>query len=130
MRVRFRQVLAELRKRLIGRRPPAVDQPVGEPLGPLPKRLEGQGDDRRREQGEPQPLAAPDHGADVDHDQDIHDGDYGGEAAVNERPVDDQVDVVEAVSQNGDADCDGHGRRHDGNEEVVRQNREVQRKRQ
>jgi hypothetical protein len=59
-----------------------------------------------------------------DHAGSVHHGEGDGQAAVDEGAVDDQVDVVEAVAQDGDAGGDGNG----GDEQRV-ENREQVRER-
>ena len=53
------------------------------------------------------------------HDADIDDGDERRESAVNERAVDDQVDLIEPVLEDGDRNRSGDGQQHDGDDQIV-----------
>jgi hypothetical protein len=59
----------------------------------------------RREHGVAHPV--PDQRSDADDDDDIHRGECCGQQAVDDRAIDDQVDVVEPVPQDGDRDRAG-----------------------
>ena len=104
LRKRFREMLAKLRERLVWRRPFAVDEPIGQALGPLPQRLEGEGNDGGGDEGQQELLAPANHCADAHHDHDVDGGDQDGQPAVDERLVDDDVDVIEAIAQHRDPD--------------------------
>ena len=108
-RVGPRHPPGEVREDLVGSGPLAVDQPVGQALDPLPYRLERdrhhrRGDDR---QGQARPCAVLRQRPDADHDRHVHAGDEDGQRPVDEGLVDDDVDVVEVVPEDGDTD--GHG---------------------
>ena len=89
----------------------AVHEPVREPVRPIPGRLEGDGDDRGPEdrQGEVRIVSATQGCTDAGHDPDEHGGDEQGERAEDQGPVDDHVDVVEAVLQDRHARRDRDG---------------------
>ena len=110
------QPAAEARERLVGLGPGAVGDPVGHPDHRSPQRLEGQRDERRREQREQQST-----GAGVDQAPDHHDHRRVAEGGEREadcehhRAVDHHLDVVEPVAQCGQRERHaGAGRRRPG----------------
>ena len=98
----------EVREDLVRGGPPAIDQPVGQALDPCPHRLESDRHHRRRDdrQGQARPRAALRQRPDADHDRHVHAGDEHGQRPVDEGLVDDDIDVVEVVPEDGDADGD------------------------
>ena len=97
--VRTGHLVRELRKHLVRRGPLAVDQPVGEPLGPIPNRVEGQGDQGRGPEGKERVPSRADGCPDTDDHRHIHGREEGSEKAVDDGLVDDHVDLVQAVAQ-------------------------------
>jgi hypothetical protein len=98
--------LRERGQDLIRRRAPSVDEPVRQALGSPPRRLERQGDDRRRRGGENRVRPTPDERTDPDDDRDVHGGDENGERAEEQGAVHHHVDLEQPVPKDGDAD--GH----------------------
>ena len=116
-----RHPMREPSQRFVGRRSAPVDQLVGPSLDPLPHRLKGDRDQRRRDDRERQ-VELPtrtNKGADPHYDADIDDRDKRGKSAVNERAVDDQVDLIEPVLEDGDRNRSGDGQQHDGDDQIV-----------
>ena len=99
-----RDPFGEVGQDLIRRRALAVDEPVREAAAAFPYRLEGDRDHGRRERGEESVALAADEGADTHDDRRVDDGDEDGERAVHHRPVDHDVDLVEAVLEHRDRD--------------------------
>ena len=97
-------VVGEVGQHLVGRGPLPVHQPVGDPAGPLPSGLEQQGD--RDGRGDRQHRAAllPGERPDAQHDPGVHGGQPGRDQAVDDGPVDDDVDLVQPVLQDPDRD--------------------------
>ena len=95
---------------------------VGEPLYALADRLKGHRHHRRGQDREAQvrlrrPLA--DRRSDADHDGHVHRGDERGQGAEHHRLVDNDVDVVEPVLQDRDADRQRHEHERPGDDEVL-----------
>jgi hypothetical protein len=99
--------------------PLAVQQPVDEVLQAVPGRCEPDGDDRGRQQAaaQPDPLAQQPLGQ-LDH-PDVHTDPTGGQQPIDQGAVEQQVDVVQAVPQDRDADRGVHGRGQHGEEDRV-----------
>ena len=110
-RVRAAESVGELRQHLVWGRSLPVDEMVGEALHPLAHGLEGDRHDAGRQDRERDVrLSAPaDERSDPNHDRDIDTGDERGERTVDDGLVEDDVDVVQAVPQDRDADRDRHG---------------------
>ena len=98
----------EVGEDLVGGGPAAIDQPVGQALDPCPHRLESDRHHRRGgdRQSQARPRAALRQRPEADHDRHVHTGDEHGERPVDEGLVDDDVDVVEVVAEDRDADGD------------------------
>src|ERR1039457_691888 len=88
----------------------AVHEPVRDSLHTLTDRLKPDRDDDRRDDRQPQIrlTATANQCADADRDTDVDGGDEGGKDAVDQRSVDDDVDVVEMVFQDGNANRNWH----------------------
>ena len=111
-------VLGKVGEHLVRRGPLSVDQPVGDPLRPLPHRLEQQGHGHRCGHRQPRAAAAvPGQRPDPDHDRDVHARQHGRQQPVLHRPADDHVDLVQPVLEDGQRDDRGgaeqRDRRHD-----------------
>ena len=119
--VRLADVFGESRQDLVRRGALAVDHAVRGPLGAVPRRLERDRDDGRRHQREE--LRGADERADHDDDRHVHDRDERAEDPVDDRLADDDIDVVEPVFQ--DRDADGHVQEHQREVERDLRDREV-----
>ena len=93
----LRDPVAELGHHLVRRRPPAVDEPVREPVEQGPGRLHGDGNQDRRAEPERLVGLVADQCPESDHDRAVDDHDPERQAHVRDRLRDDDVDVVEAV---------------------------------
>jgi len=101
-----RQPFGELRQHFVWRRAPAVHDPVGERVDPPAQRLERQCHDDVRGERRPHPGAAAQHLAEGDDDRDVTGDHEPGERGQPHRAADDQVDVVEPVTQHREAGGD------------------------
>ena len=109
-RVAGPDAIGELGKDFIGRGALAEHQPVGEMLSAGPHRLEGHRDHHGGQKGEERVGAgADDGGPDPNNQRRIHQRDEHRQGPHHDRPVDDEVDVVEPVLQDGDPRADRHG---------------------
>ncbi len=101
----------ELRQHLIGAGPGAVDQAIDEALHPLAGGGEGDGDDERGRDRQPEigVLALPDEAADADDDGDVDDRHEAGQQRVDERAADEAIDAPQPVAE----DADQQGQRHE-----------------
>ena len=99
--------MGELGQNLVGCRALPIDEPIGHALDPLAHGLEGDGDHGRRRDRQPQVglAARADQRPNADHDADIHRADECGQRPIDQCAVEHDVDLVEAVTQ------DGHGHR-------------------
>ena len=107
-RVGVRDSPGEVAQHFVRGRALAVDEAVGDLLRALAHRLEADrhnrgGQDRQCQIGF---AAAPYQGSDPDGDTHVRRSDEDGQRAVNDCSADDDVDVVQAVLQHGDADGD------------------------
>ena len=100
---RLRQSCRRRRQTSYGRSLPEHEA-VREVLGPSACRLEGQGDDGRRRRREDRVPAAADGGPNADHDPHVLDRGERREGGVDDRLPDHEVDLVQAVLQDRDAD--------------------------
>ena len=87
--------------------PLAVHQPIDEALHALPQRLEADGDDAGYDERDDEVAAGRERRADQSDDGDIAADDADGQHAVYERAIDDEVDLVEPVLENGNGDACG-----------------------
>ena len=113
---RARERSAEAGDRGVGVVPLAVHQPVDEPLHALPHRLEADGHDAGHDERDEKVAAGRERRADQSDDRDIAGDDADGHHAVDERAIDDEVDLVEPVLEDGDGDS--------GRQEEERQHRQ------
>ena len=102
---RAEAVDGDARLHLVRRRRPEHEPPSG-PVEQPADRFEGHGHQRGGDHGEGDVGTEPaaDRSADPDDDGEVDDGDEHRQPAEDDRLVDDDVDVVEAVAENGDAD--------------------------
>ena len=98
-----RQPPRQVGEHLIRGRPLPVHQPVRPPLQPLAHRLEGKGDERCGRDRQPQ-VGSGEQGTNADHRGDVDRCDEHRQPQEHERPVDDDVDVVQPVFRDGDAE--------------------------
>ena len=101
---RRRERSAEPGDRRVGIVPLAVHEPVDEPLHALPHRLEADGHDTGHDEREEKVAAGRERRADQSDDGDIAGDDADRHHAVDEGAVDDEVDLVEPVLEDGDGD--------------------------
>ena len=92
---------AEHRLRVV---PRAVGEPVDRALDRLAQRLERDGHDRGGQPGQPAGAARVHHRARAGDDEHVQRGDRGREQGVEQRAVDQHVDLVEPVLEHGDPD--------------------------
>ena len=87
-----------------------VHEPVGNLLDTLTNGLEPNRNDDRRDDRQPEIrlATATNQRADADRDTDVDGGDECRKDAVDEGSADDDVDVIEAVFQDGNTDCRGY----------------------
>jgi hypothetical protein len=83
-------------------------------LDPFAHRLERHRNQRGGQDGKDDASIRPHDGADPHHDGHVHRGDEAGHRTVDQRLVDDEVDVVQAVFQDGDAQCHRQGQDRQG----------------
>ena len=95
----LRDPVAELRHHLVRRGPPAVDEPVREPVEQGPGRLHGDGDQDRRAEPERLVGLVADQRSESDHDRAVDERDPECQPRVRDRLRDDDVHVVEAVAE-------------------------------
>ncbi len=109
-RVRLGDAFGEVREHLIGSGALAVDETVGHVLDTLAHRLESDRHDRGRKdrQRKVRFAAASDQGTNANRNTDVDGGDERGQRSVDQRPADDDVDVVKAVLEDGDSGCPGN----------------------
>ena len=108
--------LRELREHLVRGRALPIDEPVGETLDALAHGLEGNRHDRGRgdRQWHVGLVARADERADPDHDGHVHGRDEPNQPDVEQRLVDDDVELVEPVLEHregdgyGETDPQGH----------------------
>jgi len=62
------------------------------------------------------PPATSDEAADANHDDDVHEGDECTQGAVDQRPADHHVDVVETVLQDRNGYCGRYSQREGADE--------------
>src|ERR1700730_9321344 len=103
---RFRHPLGEIGHDLVRRGTLSVNKPVREVLHALANGLEGDGHDSSRNDREQEVwfTLRPDQAADPNDDAHVDRRNERGQRAEDDGPVDDDVDVVEAVLQDGDTD--------------------------
>ena len=92
-------IVGNVGQHLVGRGPVAVHQAVGDPAGPLPGGLEEQGDRDGRGDRQPRAVLPPGERSDAQHDPGVHSGQPGRDQAVDDRAVNDDVDLVQPVLQ-------------------------------
>ena len=124
-RERLAHVRGESREDLVGRGALAVDHPVRGALRLLASGLERDRDDGGGDEREE--LRRPDERPDDHDDRDVHDRDERREQAVDDRLVDEEVDVVQAVLQ--DRGPDGRVEEQQRDVEQYRSDRTVGEKR-
>ena len=108
----------KLRKDLVGAGSLAVDEAVGEPSTAFADRLEGDCNHSRGDDREEQILisAGANKRAYPDDDRQVHHGDEHSEQAIDQGPANQQVNVVQSVTQDGDADSDRDAKPPNGGE--------------
>ena len=98
---------AEVGQRVVGRGPGSVGEPVGELHDPAAQRLEGHRDDSGRDHGGPEPVGlAAEQPAHAHDQEDVAGRDDQRRHAVDDRAIDDHVDVVEPVPEDRDGEAD------------------------
>ena len=115
-RVRATDPRGELREDLVGIRPLAIDDAVGEAPGTDADRLER---DRKHDRGDHRDrgVVAPHYEAPHRDDRRVHDGDEDREYARDERLADDDVEVVQVEPEDGDPDRDREGQEAGGTDD-------------
>ena len=108
-----RHPFGEVRQHLVGRGSLAVHETVREPPRPGAQRLEQQGDRHRRSDRQRRTAPPADERPDPDDHADVHDRDPRREHAIDDGPIDDDVDLIEPVLQDGDRECGRHPDEHD-----------------
>ncbi|TME44782.1 MAG: hypothetical protein E6I60_16335 [Chloroflexi bacterium] len=112
--------MGELRQHFVWRRTLAIDETIRQPLDPLADGLKYEGDHGGRRNGQRQVglTSGTNEGADANHDPDVDRRDEGGECAIDQRSVENDVDFVEPVAQDGH-----HHRRRDAKREAEKKER-------
>ena len=104
---RLGEAAAEVREGLVGLGSRAEGEPVGQPGDLPPERLEGERDQCRRQQGQPEPAGPTCHQVpDRDDERGVADPREGRADREDDGPVDDHLDVVEPVAQHRDREQD------------------------
>ena len=104
-RVRAGHPVGELREDLVGRGTLSIDEPVGESSAPFSYRLERQRHHRRCEDRQAGVAPGVDDGPDPHHDPNVDGSDHRGEEEIDKGLVDDNVDLVKAVTKDGERSC-------------------------